>query len=65
MVGAGGGRGCGRAGGREGTRMRRAVAVEHENGDHRIQIRGYTDKRIQIRGYKSASGSPEEENLCR
>ena len=30
VVGAGGGRGYGRAGGREGTRMRRAVAAERE-----------------------------------
>ena len=35
-VGTGGGRGCGRVGGREATRMRRAVAAERERTDHRI-----------------------------
>ena len=35
-VGAGVGRGCGRVGGREATRMRRAVAAERERTDHRI-----------------------------
>ena len=40
-VGAGVGRGCGHAGGREGTRMRRAVAVERERTPEDIPI-GYT-----------------------
>ena len=41
MVGAGGGRGYGRAERLEDTPMRLAVTAEQENGDHRIQIRGY------------------------
>ena len=35
-VASGVGRGCGRVGGREATRMRRAVAAERERTDHRI-----------------------------
>ena len=42
MVGAGGGHGYGRPELQETPPVRLAVTTEQENGDHRIQIRGYT-----------------------
>ena len=55
MVGAGEGRGCGRAGGREGTRIRSAVAAERERMGTVISI-GVQASLIIEHGYEYASG---------